>query len=112
MKIQFAIPLRDRFGKNIEQPILVPGQEPALKSVTLGDLCCMVLDVQQQSDDAKLKVRRWELIQAITEAEKTFAPLEVLESDVEMMKDRILKSNFNASVCGSAVALLKPVPED
>lgn len=113
MRIQFGAYIKNRFGEDFHEVDPRTGQ---LKRISLGDVCCAVLDAQMSNDsDAKDKVRRWELIKAITKAEKELRPLEVLDSDLETIKDRLLKSSFSASVCGCAMQLLTAaleLPED
>lgn len=110
MRIQFAVPIQDRHGRVIEEPDF--RNPPHTKKVTLADLCCAVLDLQQPGDsNAKEKARRWGLVREITRAEAALEPLEVLDEDVEMLKGRIWASTYHASICGYAVEMLKPVPE-
>lgn len=109
MKIQFGNYLKNRLGDDLEEM----DQSGKMKKISLGDICCAVLDQQIGGDDRdpKDKLRRWDLIRAITQADHSLVPLEMLESDFEMLKERILKSGFSASVCGSAVSLLVPAIE-
>lgn len=108
MKIQFAVALKDRFGEPLREPD--PRNLPQFRNVTLGDVCCAVLDMNLQGEEPKEKVRRWELIREITKAEQSLQPLDMLESDVEMIRQRMFRSSFSATVCGGAVELLSPVP--
>lgn len=111
MRIQFAAPIKNRHGEDVMEQD-VRHDPPRLKKLSLGDICCAVLDATLTDDkDPKDKVRRWDLIQAITKADHSLTPLEVLESDISMIKDRLFKSNLSASICGCAVKLLSPALE-
>jgi hypothetical protein len=107
MKIQFAAFLKNRLGEDVQERDLTNPEK--MKKISLADLCCALLDMQMPDDasDPKGKVRRWELIQAITKAERDLAPLDLLDSDIEMLKDRFLKSAFSASVAGCAIKMLE-----
>jgi hypothetical protein len=87
VKIDFSVVLKDWHGNNIEE--LDRAGKP--RPVTLGDMCCDVLDVHMQQDQGARKqiLRRFDLIRAITNAKE---PLEVLDSDAQMIKDRLLSS--------------------
>lgn len=112
MKIQFAAVLKDRHGKEITEPNIAAveiGKPPQQKPITLGDLCCAALDAVYQDEmqeGLKPKLRRMEIIDRITEAEKTMAPLELLDADRDMIKERIAKRGYSVQWTISAVRLL------
>lgn len=109
MKIQFAEKIKTRFGDDLREPDMRnPG---AFKTITLADICCAALDANLFEGDGKNKIRRWEMIQAITAAEREASLLELSESDVLMIKERLLQSAFSASITGCAIKLLEP-PHD
>jgi hypothetical protein len=84
VKVNFSVVLKDRHGNNIEELYRDGKPQP----VTLGDICCDVLDVPQQGQQEEI-IRRGKLIMAITNAKE---PLAVLDSDAQMIKDRVLSS--------------------
>jgi hypothetical protein len=105
VKIQFAVVLKNRLGEEIIEPAPGGGQ----KTVSLGDICSHVLDMSLQDDIPTLtdKMRRWELIRKITEADKSLKPLELLDADIEMIKTRLGKHpTLSVSVMGYAIGLL------
>lgn len=117
MKIQFAVVLKDRHGVDFTEPDPIKstiGQPPVMKAISLGDICCAVLDVAFQDENTeglKPKLRRAELLEKISAADKSLTPLELLDADIEMLKERIGKRNFPPSMTLAAVRLLVPVPE-
>ena len=103
MRVQFAQPLRGRRGNDIKEPAAGGG----LRSITLGDICYFVLDTQFEDDkESSQKLRRFELMVAITQAEDSLTPMTMLDSDLAMIKDRLLRSNLSASIVGCAHAML------
>lgn len=112
MKNQFAAPIKDRFGQELKDVDLersVPGQPPIMKPLTLGDICCNVLDMTFQdeaNEGLKPKLRRGELMEKITQAERTLTPLELLDADRELLKERIGKRGFSTTLTVQAVRLL------
>jgi len=105
MRIQFGATIKNRLGEDLLEFDQRNPEKP--RKVTLGDVCCMVLDQQMQEDkNPKDKMRRGDLIEQISEADESLVPLNLLESDREMIKDRILRSNLSASVSRYAVRLL------
>jgi hypothetical protein len=113
MQIQFAAVPKDRLGEDFTEPDIarkVPGQTPAMKKITLGALCCAVLDMafpDEQHEGLKPKLRRAELMDKITAAENAAAPLDLLDADVDMLKERLAKRNFPTGLTVAAVRLLE-----
>ncbi len=119
MKIQFATRVKDRFGNDIQEPDMQKpteiGQPPSMKSITLGDICCSVLDAvfqDEANEGLKPKLRRAELIAKITASEKSISPMEILDADREMIKERIGKRNYSVTMTASAVRLLDEAVEE
>jgi hypothetical protein len=113
MKIQFGAILKDRHGKDMAE-LDTTTQPPKVTFVTLGAVCCTVLDSAFQdeaNEGTSPKMRRFEIMKRITEAEASLEPLELLDADVEMIKQRIGKRNFTVWMTGAAIAALVPVPE-
>jgi hypothetical protein len=112
MKIQFAATLKDRHGKEITEPNIAAveiGKPPQQKPITLADICCASLDAVYQDEmqeGLKPKIRRMELIEKITEAEKTLLPLELLDVDRDMIKERIAKRGYSVTWTVAAARLL------
>ena len=101
MKIQFAAVLKDRRGNDI--------LDEDKTGLTLATVCAVVLDTIYQdeaNEGYKPKLRRSELIERITQAEKTLMPLDLLDSDIEMLKERIGKRNLSPQVTAQAIRLL------
>jgi hypothetical protein len=77
MKIQFAANLKDRHGPELTEPDVaksVVGQPMATKTISLGDICCAVLDQvfqDEATEGLKPKLRRAELIDKITATEES-----------------------------------------
>lgn len=107
MKLQFAVTLKDRHGEDFTETD--PKDKTKDRAITLGEVCCSVLDFAFQDEaqeGLKPKLRRAEIIDKITVAEKAATPLELLDADVDMLKDRIGKRNFPASLTAAAARLL------
>lgn len=107
MRLQFATVLKDRHGEDFTETD--PKDKTKERPVTLGEVCVSVLDMvfqDESSEGLKPKLRRAELVDKITAAEKSATPLELLEADVDMIKERIGKRNFPPSLTAAAARLL------
>lgn len=97
LPIQFAAPIKDRYGKTFQvqdHEMSEPGKPPAMRPITLGAACCSVLDVVfegEANEGLRPKMRRVELIERIIEAENSSKPLDLLEADRDMLKERLAK---------------------
>lgn len=113
MKLQFAVNLTDRHGHDITETD--PKEKGREKPVSLGQLCCAVLDAPFESDrneGIKEKMRKWDLMKKITDAEKELSPLDLPIEDITFLKERICKAPYPTTLAGAAmVALETAVPD-
>lgn len=111
MKLQFAAALKDRHGEDITEP---DPKNKGLKAITLGQVACAVLDAPFESDKnegIKEKMRKWDLMRKITEAEADVSPLDLPQEDIVFLKERICKAPYPTTLAGAAmVALETAVP--
>jgi hypothetical protein len=109
MKIQFAATLKDRHGEDITEPDRKDKSKE--RAITLSDVCCAVLDAvfedEARGQDPKEKARKWKLMLAITEAEKSLSPLDLPSEDIALLKARLGKSAYPATVSGGAMEMLE-----
>lgn len=102
MRVKFSAVLKDRHGKEITE-----GSPAAPVKVTLGDMACATLDAPQAGDTPADKARNWELMCKITAAQKSTAPIELLDADVKMIEERLGKMQaLPAGLYGAAIAAL------
>lgn len=111
MKIQFTSGLKDRLGQELKEvdPVKSTPGNTVLKPVTLGELAVGVLDSvfqDEATEGLKPKLRRAELIDKITEAERTRIPLELLDADRDLIKDRLARRNYPTHMTVAAVKLM------
>jgi hypothetical protein len=112
MKIQFAAVIKDRHGREVSEPDqtkLEIGKAPVMKPITLADIACAALDAvfqDEAQEGIKPKLRRAELIDKITEAENSLLPLELLDADRDMIKERIAKRGYSVMLTVAALRLL------
>lgn len=103
MRIQFAAVIKDRNGEDVMDSVLK-------KPITLAAICCGVLDITFQdeaNEGLKAKLRRAELMEKISEAEKTLQPLDLLDADREMLKERVAKRpDLSVSIVANVAKLL------
>lgn len=102
--------LTNRLGEPFKErdPNAVDGTNP-MRDVTLATILVHVLDLTFKGDEkqtAAEKLRHYELINIITEAEQTFRPAGLLVSDVEMLKDRVFQANFTTQLYGRTIETL------
>jgi hypothetical protein len=102
MKIQFNQTFTTRAGVEYKD-------QGATKGMTLGELSVAVLDLtfeDETKEGFKPKLRRAELGDKIAEAEKANQPLELLNADRDMLKERIGKRNFPSHLTAQLVKAL------
>ena len=115
-KVNFCQVLYDRKGEPFEErdPKLSTRENPVMRPITLGTLGVNALEAVLEGDPKEKlteKLRRWDLIRAITRSEEEFGPVELLDTDVVMLRERIGKMPWPVSFIGSAIDALKPVEE-
>ena len=107
-KIPFITTIKNRFGEEVQERD--PTNPKETKAVTVGTVCVNVLDTtlpSDQSEKLKDKMRRWDLIKAITASEESFTPAEILDSDVDYLCARIGTTGMSAQVIGFVVEHLQ-----
>jgi len=110
MKIQFGAILKDRRGKDMAE-LDATQQPPAVTKITLAAISFAALDLADPNEGLGPKLRRAEIMSKIAAAESSLEPLELLDADVALIKDRIGKCNFTTSLTAAAIDALVPVPE-
>lgn len=115
-KVNFCQVLHDRKGEPFEErdPKLSTRDTPVMRPVTLGMLSVSALEAVLEGDPKEKlteKLRRWDLIRAITKSEVECGPVELLDTDIGALKERIGKMPWPVSFIGSAIDALKPVEE-
>jgi exoribonuclease II len=112
MKVSFDVILKDRRGTDffeVDPVKSAPGQPPVTKPVTLGDVVVAVLDQvfqDEATEGVKPKLRRGELIDRVTAAEDKGEPLELLDADRDMLKERIAKRGMPVMLTVAALRAL------
>jgi hypothetical protein len=105
VKYQFAQDLKDRHGQPFIEPIR--GSVGKFRNLTFGDMTCAALDMPTSSAGPKDKARYFELIVMITAAEKSIQPLELMETDVDAIKERVAAMvDWPTTLYGAVMGLL------